>query len=124
MNKLGSCAVVALALGIALGGCALFRGAPEGRCKIDVVRVESWNAGAGQADAGFHVRGEAGQAGRTWLVAERADGSYVPGDGVDVGPGPFEALVELKLTGRPKRYLALLELDSGKRCRDTAKVPT
>ncbi len=112
-----------LALPVLLAGCAWFRGAPEQRCKIEVVGVDSWSTGDGRADVGFRVRGEAGQGAHTWLVAERADGAYIPGSGVDVGPGPFEAVVELKLTGRPEHYLVLLELASGKRCRADAEAP-
>jgi hypothetical protein len=107
-----------------LCGCALPGGSSAGRCKIEVVRVDSWGTATGKADVGFHVRGEAGESARTWLVAERADGTYIPGDALEVGPGPFEAVIELDLTGRPRRYLALLELGSGKRCKDGADVPS
>jgi hypothetical protein len=109
------------AVAIACVACA-GSGGPD-RCKIQVASVEQWSRSAEGLDAAFRVSGEAGSAGKTWLVAKTGDSQYVSGYGVDVGPGPFAAVVDLKLTGEPIEFLVLLEV-AGRRCKAAAKKPS
>jgi hypothetical protein len=117
-----------IALGIAplaLAGCAWLGGGDAlapGHCEIRVVGVEQWRVSPEGADVSYRVRGKAGSPGETWLVAQNPTGSYVPGLGVDVGPGPFEAIVDLQLTGLPRRFFALLQV-AGRRCKANAPIP-
>ena len=99
------------ALLVALLGLACAGGSSESRCRIEVVGRE----GASQRDFAYRVRGEAGSPAVVSLVAKLGPQNYITGDGVEVGPGPFEAIVELKLTGAPPQMLTMLEVGS-KRC--------
>lgn len=107
-----------------LTGCSLFRSeeVPADRCKIRVVATEQWNSHAKGLDASFRVRGEAGSPGISWLAAEVGPKRILSGYGVEVGPGPFEAVLDLKLTGRPRRFMAVLEV-AGRRCKADARMP-
>jgi hypothetical protein len=72
-------------------------------------------------DAAYWVRGAAGSPATVWLAAKNPSGSYVSGYGVEVGPGAFEAVVELDLTGKPEKLVVVLEV-SGKRCKIEAPM--
>jgi hypothetical protein len=111
-----------LAVGLPLAACATGGAPSPDRCKIDVVGLEERRARPDGIDVFYRVRGEAGSPAIVWLVAENPTGAYVPGYGVDVGPGRFEAIVDLKLTGMPKKFIAVLEV-AGKRCRADAPMP-
>lgn len=95
---------------------------PRDRCKLEVVELEKWEGRASGLDVSYIVRGEAGTKAKVWLAARNPSGQYVSGYGVEVGPGPFQAAVELKLTGEPESFIALLETRV-KRCRANAKKP-
>lgn len=106
------------------GGCSLFRSdvVPADRCKIRVVATEEWKTHAQGLDAAFRVRGVAGSRGIAWLAAEVGPQRFLSGTGLDVGPGPFEAILDMKLTGRPRRFMAVLEV-AGRRCKADARMP-
>jgi hypothetical protein len=110
----------ALALALLASGCA--RGPSPERCKIEIERVARFDARPGDVRAAYLVAGEAGSPGKAWLAAKRAEGDYVSGDALPVGPGPFRAEVKLRLTGRPAEYVAVLEVAGG-RCWDRKKAP-
>jgi hypothetical protein len=106
---------------LALGGCA--SGGPSvDHCEIRVTGLEDYQSRADGVDVAYRVRGVAGSAGVVWLAARNPSGTYVPGYGVDVGPGPFETIVDLKLSGRPQKFIALLEV-AGRRCKSDAPLP-
>ena len=84
--------------------------------------VEEWTETGRGLDVGYRVRGVAGSPATTWLAAQNPSGSYVSGRGVEVGPGPFEAIVQIELTGIPESFVIVLEV-AGKRCRAKAKLP-
>jgi len=90
------------------------------RCELEVVAPERWIETPLGLDAGYRVRGHAGSPGTVWLAARAANGHFVSGYGVPVGPGRFEAIVELRLNTTPERFLAALEV-TGERC--SAEVP-
>ncbi len=92
-------------------------------CKIKVVGVEKFNQTSGEFDVEYRVRGNAGSPAQTWLAAKTGSGEYISGGGVEVPAGPFEAIVDLKLTGRPQEYTVVLEV-AGKRCKAKAPAPT
>ena len=111
----------ALALGLALAaGCAT--NYPENKCEIRVMKLEKLDERPGVFDVSYIVRGDAGTAGLVSLAARKASGEYIAGSGVEVGPGPFTAAVEQKLTGRPEGLVALLEVNQA-RCRADADLP-
>jgi hypothetical protein len=107
-----------------LTGCGLFGGGSlePSHCEIRVVGVETWQSHDEGLDAAYRVRGKAGGAATTWLAAETGPQRFVSGYGLDVGPGPFDAIVDLKLTGRPRRFLAVLDV-GGQRCKADAPIP-
>ncbi len=94
-------------------------GAGLQQCAIVVVGIDRWEQTHRGPDVAYHVRGSAGSRGVVWLAARRGDGDYVSGLGVDVGPGPFEAIVDLKLTALPRQFEVVLEV-AGRRCRADA----
>jgi hypothetical protein len=105
-------------------GCQLFGGGelrPD-HCEIKVSGIETWNLRGSDLDVAYQVRGKAGAPAVVWLAAKTARGDYISGYGVDVGPGAFAAVVDLKLTGMPSEFLALLEV-AGKRCKAKASKP-
>lgn len=110
------------AAALALAACASSGARPIDECKIRVVGVETWAQGSEGLDAAYRVKGSSGSSATVWLAAQNRTGTYVSGPGVSVGPGPFEAIVELKLTGEPKSFVAVLEV-AGKRCRADANKP-
>jgi hypothetical protein len=110
------------ACGLVLLACASGGTSPDA-CEIRVVGVEQWSVRNDGLDAAYRVRGVAGSPGTTWLAGRTTGGQYVPGYGVDVGPGPFEAIVDLKLTGEPHEFIAVLEV-AGRRCKADAKKPS
>ncbi len=91
-------------------------------CKIQVVSVEDVRSDAEGIHVFYRVQGVAGSRGSAWLVARNPSGSYVAGYGVDVGPGPYEAIVDLDLTGLPQKFVAMLEV-AGNRCDADAPMP-
>ena len=93
------------------------------QCELKVLGLEEWSVGPDGPDTAYRVRGEAGSGAVVWLSARTAQGKYISGKGVNVGPGPFEAIVELKLTGRPTEYLVVLEV-AGRRCKAKAPNPS
>jgi hypothetical protein len=107
-GALGAVLIVALA-----SGCASSNSPTT--CKVRVVGVEKYRIGGQEADLAYRVAGEAGSPAVVSLVAKNGPQSYVTGYGVNVGPGPFEAIVELKLTGAPRELLTMLEV-GGRRC--------
>ena len=113
----------------ATAGCSWFGfGSDEpDRCEIKVVGVESWKVHDDGIDAAYHVRGQAGSPATTWLAAETGPKTFVSGYGLDVPRGEFEAIVDLKLTGRPVRFLAVLEVHApdgqNHRCKADAPFP-
>ena len=102
-------------------GCLGGTSGPEA-CKIEIVGVESSVSNSRGFDISYRVKGYAGTSAVVSLVARRHDGGYLSGKGVDVGPGPFVAIIEQKLTGPAAGYVALLEIAGG-RCRANAKPP-
>ena len=111
----------ALALGLVALGCGL--GGPRlDRCRIDVGGLEEWRAEPGRVDVAYRVSGEAGSPGKTWLAAKLGTASYVSGPALPVGPGRFQAIVDLKLTARPDAFVAVLEV-AGKRCSKEVRPP-
>jgi len=110
---------------LALTGCGLFGGggpSPD-HCEIKVVKVDQWVVHDAGLDAAYQVTGVAGSPGTVWLAAETGGAQgYVSGYGLDVGPGRFDAVVDLKLTGRPRHFLAVLEV-AGRRCKADAEMP-
>jgi hypothetical protein len=111
---------LALAGLLAALGCAGAR-APD-YCKVQVVKVEEFNVRPGKADLAYRVKGETGSPGVVSLVAKLGPQNFITGKGVEVGPGPFLAIVDLKLTATPPELLVLLEVDS-KRCQAKAALP-
>lgn len=111
-------ALVLLLVGLMVG-CATRVPDPR-RCELDVVAAERWVETPLGLDAGYRVRGHAGSPGTVWLAARAANGHYVSGYGVPVGPGRFEAIVELRLNTAPERFVAALEV-AGSRC--SAEAP-
>ncbi len=116
---------IGLVLSAALAlGCGTFGGSsgPD-HCKVRVVGVEQWDVRTGKVDVSYRVAGEAGSAGIVWLAAKVGEKRYLSGGGVDVGPGPFQAIVDLKLTGVPREFKIVLEV-AGHRCDTKAKMPS
>ncbi len=105
-----------------LGGLGCASGPRPDRCKIEVVGLEELRTEGGVFDVAYRVRGEAGSPARVWLAARRGQGDYVSGGALEVGPGPFQAVVELELTGRPAEYVAVLQV-GGRRCVDEIPTP-
>lgn len=104
-------------------GCAGVGGPPgPDHCELEVLGVESWSVEPGRADVAYRVRGESGSPGELWLIAKVSDAEMIPGFGVGVGPGPFEAIVDLKLTALPREFLVVLEV-AGRRCSARALRP-
>lgn len=109
-------------LAFTLAACSGLGGPPgPDHCKVDVIGVESVTDRPDAFDIAVRVRGEAGSPAVVSLAARTAPDSYVAGHGVEVGPGPFEAIVEQKLTGRPAGLVVLLEV-AGSRCRADVKM--
>jgi hypothetical protein len=120
--------VIWVVAGAALLACAGLGGDKPGRCKVKVLGVEDWNLRTGALDASYTVSGEAGSPAVVWLSAKVGESRYISGGGVDVGPGPFQAIVGLKLTGVPREFVAVLEVKdptraTPPRCRAKAKIP-
>ncbi|MHC4992277.1 MAG: hypothetical protein ACYTGC_14990, partial [Planctomycetota bacterium] len=91
-------------------------------CEIKVTEVVTWDMRGSALDVAYRVRGKAGSPAVAWLTAKTARGDYIAGYGVDVGPGEFAAVLDLKLTGMPSEFLALLEV-AGRRCKAKAAKP-
>ena len=102
-------------------GCSAFGGSGPDRCRIRVVGIEEWSIHTGRADVSYRVAGEAGSPALTWLTARVGEKRYLSGGGVDVGPGPFQAIVSLNTTGLPREYVVMLEVN-GHRCKAKAKM--
>lgn len=110
----------ALALALVALGCA--RGPNPERCKVEIIELARFDPRPGDVRAAYRVEGEAGSPAKVWLAAKRAEGDYVSGDALPVGPGPFRAEVDLRLTGRAAEYVAVLEV-AGHRCTHREKPP-
>jgi len=115
---------IAAALLLHATGCAGGGAIDPGTCKIEALRVEEYKVRPGQAKIGYRVRGTSGVAAVTSLVAKLGSERYITGPGVKVGPGAFEAIVDIDLTGLPPELLVMLEVGNGKRCTDKAKLPS
>lgn len=89
-------------------------------CRIDIEGPDETRGQPGDVRVSYRVKGKAGSAGKVWLAAKRAEGDYVSGGALPVGPGPFKAVVDLRLTGRVPEYVAVLEV-AGRRCVDRVK---
>ena len=116
-------AAAALALVAALtagAGCAT--GARGPACQIEVTGLETYRSLPGDLEIAYRVRGDAGAEGKVWLAARTAEQTWVSGGGLEVGPGPFAAIVDLRLTGRPERYKVVLQV-AGRRCAEDAPQP-
>ena len=111
-----------LIFALGLQGCLWSGGAAPNHCSIEILGVAEFQSGSGYFDAAYRVRGQAGSAGVVWLAAKAGSGKFLSGNGVSVGPGPFEARVDVDLTGRPLEYIAVLEV-AGRRCRSKASPP-
>lgn len=110
---------------LALGATGCLFGGGETRfdhCEIKVSEVVTWDLRGSDLDVAYRVRGKAGSPAVAWLAAKTARGDYISGYGVDVGPGEFAAVLDLKLTGMPSEFLALLEV-AGRRCKAKAAKP-
>ena len=107
---------------VLLTAACLGGGAGRSQCEIAVLDIDRWESTSQGPDVAYHVRGNAGSPGVVWLAARRADGEYISGYGVEVRPGPFEAVVDLKLTALPKQFEVVLEV-AGRRCRANAPAP-
>ncbi len=116
---------IGLVLSAALAlGCGILGGnSRPDHCKLRVVGLEQWDVRTGKVDVSYRVAGEAGSAGIVWLAAKVGEKRYVSGGGVNVGPGPFQAIVELKLTGLPRELKIVLQV-AGRRCDAKAKMPS
>ncbi len=115
MSRLRVAAVLAA---LVVSACATTPG-PD-TCQIKVVGIEKSDVRDRAADVAFRVRGYAGGPAMVWLAAKKGPGDYLSGKGVEVGPGPFEAIVDLKLTGLPPSFVAVLEFGNT-RCAADAK---
>ncbi len=107
-----------------LGLSACSTGGPPApdHCSLKVVALEEYENSAEGPTVAYRVRGVAGSAGKVWIAGRARSGAWISGYGVDVGPGPFEVIVDLKLTGPPEQYSALLEV-AGRRCKTNAPRP-
>lgn len=117
----GKIFVLGLGLGLLALGCG-FGGPRPDHCRIDVLGLEKWSAEPGRVDVAYRIGGEAGSSGKTWLAAKLGPRSYVSGPALPVGPGRFQAIVDLELTGRPAGFVAVLEV-AGRRCTKEMKPP-
>jgi hypothetical protein len=113
----GASLVLGLAATLALAACATPR---ADECHVEIEGPEDLRVESGDVRASYRVQGRAGSAAKVWLAAKRVEGDYVSGSALPVGPGPFKAVVELRLTGRVPEYLAVLEV-AGRRCVDRVK---
>lgn len=114
---------LSILLGLVAAGCA--SGGAEtldfDQCKLEAVKTQTWAITDQGLDAAYWVRGVAGSPATVWLSAKNPSGNYVSGYGIEVGPGAFEAIVELDLTGKPETFVVVLEV-SGKRCKIDAPM--
>jgi hypothetical protein len=95
---------------------------PENKCEIRVLQLEKFDERPGVFDISYIVAGDAGTEAMVSLAARKPSGEYIAGLGVKVGPGPFKAAVDQKLTARPAGLVVLLEVKQA-RCRTDAKLP-
>ena len=121
LRSLNGCLAASLAAGLVLtAGCATRY--PENKCEIRVLKLEKLDERPGVFDISYIVQGDAGTPAMVSLAARKASGEYIAGLGVEVGPGPFTAAVDQKLTGRPAGLVVLLEVQQA-RCRADADLP-
>jgi hypothetical protein len=118
MTRLRSLGVVCVLAVVA--ACA--RGVDPDQCEVKIVRLDEWRTTAKGLDVAYVVSGEAGSAGKVWLAGKKSDGTYISGKAREVGPGAFQEVVKLNLTGRVPEYAAVLDV-AGRRCRDETNEP-
>ncbi len=106
---------------LALAGCAGSGELSPDHCRIRVAAVEKWDTSRG-LDVAYRVKGEAGSPGKVW-VAARTPSGWISGSGVDVPPGPYEAIADLSLTGIPAELAVLLEVAGPRRCKADGPRP-
>ena len=119
MSSRAALAAAALLTAAAPLSCA---GASAPRCQIQVTGLEEYLVRPGDVTVAYRVRGDAGAEGKVWLAARTAEGSWISGDGLEVGPGAFAAIVDLRLTGRAADYKVVLSV-AERRCADDAPRP-
>ena len=98
------------------------RGVDPDKCEVKIVRLDEWRTSEKGVDVAYVVSGEAGSAGKVWLAAKKSDGTYISGKARAVGPGAFQEVVKLKLSGRVPEYAAVLQV-AGRRCTDETAEP-
>ncbi len=91
-------------------------------CRIQVTGLEEYSVRPGDVTIAYRVQGDAAGEGEVWLAARAADGSWVSGSALEVGPGEFGAIVDLRLTGKAERYKVVLAVGEH-RCADEAPAP-
>ena len=101
---------------------ACARGTDPDKCEVKIVRLDEWRTSEKGVDVAYVVSGEAGSAGKVWLAAKKSDGTYISGKARAVGPGAFQEVVKLKLSGRVPEYAAVLQV-AGRRCTDETAEP-
>jgi hypothetical protein len=102
-----------------LAGCAT-GGITPTTCEIEIVAPPHVETVFDGVDVDVEVRGRAGTNAVAWLAAKRRDGDYISGKGLELAPGSFNAVLEIKLTGATPSYDVVLELAHGQRCRDSS----
>ncbi len=112
-----------LAAALLVGAAACAGGADPSACKVKALKVEEYRVRPGQAKIGYRIQGTAGSPGVASLVAKLGPQRYITGKGVNVGPGPFVAVVDIDLTGLPPELLVMLEVGE-RRCTDDADLPS
>jgi membrane peptidoglycan carboxypeptidase len=97
--------------------------APEhsGTCLVRFGQIQHVAPFRGGAEYAYRVAGTAGQAG--WLRLSAPFPRRVEGFPVRIEPGRFDRTLEIELPGGADGLLVELELESGKRCTDSARLP-
>jgi hypothetical protein len=90
-------------------------------CLVRFEQIRSIAPFRGGVDYVYRVEGVAGQGGRVRLSAPFP--RRVEGPSLRVGPGAFDEALEIELPAGAEALLVELELDSGKRCTDTSRLP-
>ncbi len=112
---------LALVLGT-VSGCASTKEIAADHCEIEVLRLVQWRNEPGKFDVTYEVKGAAGAIGQTWVAAQVHTQRWITGDYVEVGPGAFQTELEIRLTGRPQQFSAVLKVGDH-RCKVKAPHP-